>query len=576
MDRIALRIANVSSGDIDADITYTADDGGGTTKHVSLGMVKLGVGEARIVEMDLAASGLELGRSMYSARAHVSLEIRRAGLGRTRAAMSPILYFHPTAPGELLVYSEVALHEQYNHGDYLGRHPPGELREPEAVIDRVLHGGAGTVASSAADGKYNVCIQWQVETSDSCDDASCGIPFGPNAGGHEDYYSSCNDPGCEVPARGVRVKVARAGWSATFDADERGCFSFSDSGASYTMAVYGHTTNPNGTVARIHDDPNDFSASPGRTYSLIMAGVTPTEHATNTYRVGAFDRKWTTMAALGHGIFIWRDSLTDKAIHVALDSGSCYKASAHYHNCHGFSCDSNGAITSGRHYLFVGSRLDAECSAPAAMSKFTVAHELGHAVAALWYGGKPGAQDGGEPANDSSLDTVPNSCGGGPSYSMRSKEYNNIGFREGFAHFIAGRIWNAKEPEAAYMWYEDDIHDMERWGFGSGSHEGGRLENECSGSWASAGTNEDWMRFFWDWYTNTDPACTHQPDGNDMLDLYAAVRLRGGLTSTNYPARLQEAAATLDLPPCLTAARIKTYARFNGIDRSALARTSAP
>jgi hypothetical protein len=40
---------------------------------------------------------------------------------------------------------------------------------------------------------------------------------------------------------------------------------------------------------------------------------------------------------------------------------------------------------------------------------------------------------------------------------MRSKDYNNIGFREGFAHFIAARTWSNKASEAAFKWFESSM-----------------------------------------------------------------------------------------------------------------------
>lgn len=432
------------------------------------------------------------------------------------------------------------------------------------IPSTILYFGAPHASAMASN--YNICIEWRLQTVDSCDNSSCGIPSGPNAGGFEDYYTTCNSPGCDAIARGVRVKMARSGWTQTFDSGSDGCFSFSDTGTTYTMTVYGYATNDNGTFVRIHDDWTDFSSYPGSTYSAALS-VTPTNNSTNTYNVGSYDRKWTTMAALGYGIYVWNDSLVGKEIHAGFDFTGCTGASAHYGSCSGASCNSNGDITVGRHYLQYDALLDATCSTPMAMWKFTIGHELGHAIAALWYGGKVGAVDGGEPGQDFTLATSPNSCGtGGTSYSMRSKEYNVLGFREGIAHFISGRIWNNKNVEAGFTWYEAFMHDMERWNFGAGTASGGRLENECNGSYTNAGVVEDWMRFFWDWYTNTDGSCTDQPIGQDLLELYAETRLNGGLTSSNYFSKMATAATGIGLPNCLATTRFDAYAAANGID----------
>ena len=356
----------------------------------------------------------------------------------------------------------------------------------------------GAWSGSAAAANYSICIKWEAQTVDSCNQASCGIPNGANTGGREDKYRRC-DNGCNVSAKGVRVRLSRAGWALTVDTSPAtGCFSFSDSGTSYVMTVYGYATNVNGTYTRIHTDPASFSSYPGNTWRMDFWNVQPTAGATNTYYVGNGTPQWTTMAVVGYGIFRWRNDLHSKRIHVGIDLDSCGGSSAHFGDCSGASCNSNAAITSGRHYLRIGA---SSCSSPQARRKFVVGHELGHVIAALWYGAKEGASNGGEPGNNASHNVNPNACGiGGTFYSMQSKEWSNLGFREGFGHFVAARIWNNKHTEGAFGWFEGSRHDLERYAFGAGSNSGGRLENQCctqncGSSWTNAGTIEDWMRF---------------------------------------------------------------------------------
>ena len=79
---------------------------------------------------------------------------------------------------------------------------------------------------------------------------------------------------------------------------------------------------------------------------------------------------------------------------------------------------------------------------------------------------------------------------------------------------------------------------------GAGGNSGGRLENQCcvgggSNSWASAGTNGEWLRFFWDRYTNVSDTCADWPMKLDMLKLYQMVLNKGTADGKRY---LSEAA----------------------------------
>jgi hypothetical protein len=213
-----------------------------------------------------------------------------------------------------------------------------------------------------------------------------------------------------------------------------------------------------------------------------------------------------------------------------------------------------------------------DCTSPEApwsRRKFVVAHELGHAILALWYGGKAGAVDGSEPNVDAGNSTTPNHCGtSGSHYGIGTKEFNSLTFREAWGHFVSARIWNDKAAEGAFRWPNSDslVTDLERYGPStnqSGDNlAGGRLENfccdpavdgSCTSSWANASTNEDWLRFFWDFYTTPSNYCAGglQPTLAEMFDLYAETRLNGGLTSTNYDVKMEDASDEIGLAACL-------------------------
>ena len=112
------------------------------------------------------------------------------------------------------------------------------------------------------------------------------------------------------------------------------------------------------------------------------------------------------------------------------------------------------------------------------------------------------------------------------------------------------------------------MYDMERYAWGAGSYSGGRLENECcsvncGSSWDSAAVNGDWMRFFWDWYTDT--VCGSAPTEVNLLDLYSKTRLNGGLAKDNYYSKMATALGDLGLSSCLES-RFTSHGSGNGID----------
>ncbi len=83
---------------------------------------------------------------------------------------------------------------------------------------------------------------------------------------------------------------------------------------------------------------------------------------------------------------------------------------------------------------------------------------------------------------------------------------------------------------------------------------------------AGAGTNGDWLRFLWDWYTNVSDTCADWPMKLDMLKLNQQTRLNGGRTNNNYFSKMQAAGGVLNLPDCLKTSRINSYAAYNGGD----------
>jgi hypothetical protein len=595
---VALRLENLTAEAQQVALRFVADDGGLNTAARKRAVFTLPPHATVTQPVDVDEFGFDAAQVKYSGKLQAVVRATPAdqtdGKGRYRQLEAPPLYFHPASTDgtrRFAFYGERALRGKFAAGNFRARSTLATLDAPGEVTTRVTYGGAGqpastperetseivepdlesaprnvfsfdqptltpTVALMAAN-NYTTCIKFEIRTVDS----DVAIPNGANAGGTEDHYLGANED-ISVKARGVRVKLSRAGWEQTYNANNEGCFNWShDSTSGFTLRVYGYATDDNGNYVRIHDSPSSFASYPGATYSAVLNNVAPTPNGTNTYEVGDHQSKWTAMAALAFGLYRYHDGLSDKAFHVGIDDTQSGGSSAHFG-------DSNDAITSGRHYL----RLGNGGADPQTRYKFIVAHELGHAIAALYYGNHDDAVNGGEPNVSLSHNVDPNACGvSGTTYSISSKEWNSVGFREGFAHFIAARIWNDKDTEGAFTWFAGP-HDLERFDQGANNAPGGRLENiccvggGCADSWDSAGTNEDWLRFFWDWYTFESNTCTTSPSRLDMLKLYRQTRLNGGLTSTNYFDKMRAAAQDINLEGCAATSYFDYYAEHNGID----------
>jgi len=412
----------------------------------------------------------------------------------------------------------------------------------------------GRVAHSA---NYHNCFHAEVHTVDSGGTSWQGTA--------EDYWTNCDSLGsCNAILRRARILVDRPGSESTltlYTDEDTGCVDWSSAftGSLFSISVETASSNIGGTTdILVHDDPSYFGTS-SDTYITTFQNANP---QTQNWYVGNNGGTWTTFAALGFSAYRWGDYLPSGIkVYAAMDESDNCSSSAHW-------SDSFDFLTSGRHYIKVA-HADTDCGLNHSKSKFVIAHEAGHAFAALSYGDRPGASNGQEPnvLNDHAV--TPNACGFGNSYGIDTKEWNSLGFREGFAHFVAARVWNNKSANGYFGWMGDH-YDLD-W-YEAGTDWGGRLENvcctsssSCSSSWTSAGTNEDWLRFFWDLYNSTafcpnDPA----PQPDIMLDLYSQTRLNGGLSSTNYYSRMY--AASFDIAPynCFDNA-VDSFAAVNGI-----------
>lgn len=430
----------------------------------------------------------------------------------------------------------------------------------------------GTLSHAAiAQAAFTICAVGQVTTIDS----GRTIPNGPNAGDTEDFWANA-DSTINVPAAGIYISYewlngSQGGGGGGF-ANSSGCMTLSETASTVTEVRIYSMSNAGNTV-RVHNNPGSFATTPGSLYSYVYVNQNYQDNQTYTYTVGSGIAKWTTFFVASFMSEAFDTNVLGKSIHVGIDEAACPQSNTSAHYGGSVPNRSNGQITSGRHFLSTGNC----ATSPHSRQKFLISHEMGHALAALFYGAASGAVDGDEPnstdyTNDSDPSRAPNAtaCQSSSPYTINTKEWNSVTFREGYAHWAAASSWSTPIAEGAFTWFQSS-EDLERYGQGSGMFTGGQLENVCctSGcttSWDSAATNGDWLRFLWDFDTATN--CASNPNQYTLLKIYRQTRLNGSLTLGNYYTRSRAAMAGLysgSTYDCLRASW-DTWAAWNGID----------
>jgi hypothetical protein len=598
---LRLRLENLTAEHQQLELTLRADDGGAHNLKLNLGSARLDALASAVIPVNAHRLGFNLNDILFSGRLQAAARVTDDAGGYIETSIAPPVFFHPVGMGSVAFYGKQALQEQFNGGDFRGRAGRDLADDAEgAILTRVMDAGAGNASEASfreaqakvaedvsdseipratvkeadslnikagtqeatAANKYRTCILFRIQTTDS----GGTIDNGPNKGGTEDHWAGAN-AGMDVPAYGVHVRIKKNGVEKTYPTEPAtGCFNWShDDSGQFLLTVYGYASDYTGSYVRIHNNVSSFSDYPGTTYRISYY-IKPVSGGTQYYAYGSYDSEWTAMAAAAFTLFRYPGA-PGRAYHMAIDNTPGGYSSAHWSN-------SNAYITSGRHYLRIDN-VNEDGGAPQSQQKVVVAHEMGHAIAALYYGSFPGAKNGGEPNVKIDHNVTPDNCAIASvpfnSYWIGSKEWNSLGFREGFATFIAARVWNNKQFEGALNWMGRQL-DLERHSNGAGATSGGRLENVCcvgagcAPTWKDAGTNEDWVLFFWDLYTNKDAACVAQPSTWGMLNLYTQTRFRPGLASNNYFDKMREAVMVAWPASCYAEGLFDSYAIYNGIN----------
>ena len=342
---------------------------------------------------------------------------------------------------------------------------------------------AGALAASAGTARaatYEVCLRIPVTIDDET-----GHPN--EVGGDGNWI-----------ARGIRIEYVRApngGLIAGFPAyasSSTGCFTFSSiQSGDFDVAIQprGYLAGNNYLSVRT---PESSTTTYEATLSLTTSQsvyVLPNEyHLPRMYAIYAY------MIQEG-----FRGNYNDESLYV------------YYGDAPGCACNRSCTINDDANY-------NAICSDDA-RRKFVMGHEYGHANL---------SRATSSPSNnDCSYATAGASTS---SHEMRSLENNSCAAMEGWAHFVSADVWNAQagsDPDAQFRYWGDgnalvEVEDEQGgcWtslGDNTGDYQR-RFADVCfgtpgmwdytancvNGNCNGYGTELDWMRFWWDFHTDTD------------------------------------------------------------------------
>ncbi len=540
----ALRVTNRAGRRIDVELNLVADGGTMLSTTRSLGTFSLAMGESTDVQIDIRKLGIGIAGMRMSgqlkASARVFLDDKEAYQQQTG---SRAVYFHPRGQ-EIAIYSQKLLTNRFNAGNYRAYESPesfsprdletDEDGEP-TVTDRILWGGGEsppapdfsvfrgpermdeseqesglTIENSRTQGggldatraTYTLCALYQIETTDS------GYKNSKNI--REDHWWFVNSP-ISVRAHGGVVKVGNSTFTT---GTSTGCVTFSKLTATHSVRIYAKAYDANDNYVRIHNaSPTTTSSYPGSTHSILIEDVTFSPGVTKYVYAGSFTPRWTAMATLAFSLYRYHDGVYDSEFHIAESPDSFPPDQDAECNNRNYAKD----VANNEMYIRIA---DDSCQTIGLDRKFLVSHEFGHALGYL-HAERNSTANG----NRNHAET-PNACGTGgtDSYTMTSKEWSVIGAREGWAHFVAARVWNNASSDGTFRW-SGATYDLERWNANNDAR--GRLRNVCctgsgcANSLDGAATNQDWMNAYWDLDTNS--SCSPNPSRRDMLRFWSEI-----------------------------------------------------
>jgi hypothetical protein len=566
-----LEVRNLGDRALSVDLHAGGDAGTTVGTSYDAGTIEVAAGASETIEIDLTPY---LQDSSYSSAVGVRGRLYDPSSGDlVGQVMSLPVYFHALEGGEVALYNDTVLRAAFGAGDFDGvaaadpnfvtpaldgeapaitrivawAPSPGEeadlhqlhlregLQQEESAANSDVGGGHDSITTppNTTDYLHNLCVRINVTTFDSGNANSQGII--------EDHWPNAND-GIQVPALGMTVFINLA----PFTTDRStGCVAFTTTSHIFTATVtaYAQFTSSNGSYVRLHDGPSNSEAShPGSTYAYSVADVefysSFPAYVDVAPATESGERRWSGAAAFMKSLMRYDDGLpANTEIHVS-PNGSCTTGNQNY---------ANDVVNNESYIRMEGS----SCFGSDLQSKFNVAHEYGHAL-----GSQHANLAGVSPSGDDHNASPFGSCsfvGTGSNYGTDSKEWSSISVREGWAHFVSGRVWNDKDTSGTLRW--ENTNNLDRWN--TNNLVRGLLKNDCcpgnpgmgcQASLDGAGTIGDWMRAFWDLHTQS---CAGAPDKLGMTDLYSEIVNSAGLANDNFWTKSVTAVGNL-FPSCET------------------------
>lgn len=327
-------------------------------------------------------------------------------------------------------------------------------------------------------------------------------------GTKEDYWQTSS----AKPMYGVKAYVRPVGTSVVWDdftddgfgADGAGCTSSitaTGTNLTYTIRVYFNALVQGNNLDGYNGDA-DISCYRDITYSNITGSGTKTISI-----VGSSQCKplWRAMNTAAYGLYRHAGGMTGKSYHVVWCDG-------------GSNAGCNAINTT------VGTTIT--LSAGGTARKFTIAHELGHAIS---YAKDSALVSGDCSENLSTCPSDPNQAQA-ISHAMWSREHQSCAFREAFAHFYSADVFNShNQSDCVFRYYKED-YKFANDGSGlstvdceastpstnfsvvdSPPPSTGVLvpafmeTNPCGSLFTNRGVEVDWFRQMWDTHTNSGP-----------------------------------------------------------------------
>lgn len=375
-----------------------------------------------------------------------------------------------------------------------------------ARLAAVIALALATMSAHAVD--QQICPRYPVETVDS----GLGVDF-------EDYYALNDELWPYWKSRGAAYQVLHPDTldllQQGYGSNENGCFTLPDEdvpdSASAIVILYLESLlldhirvrTRSGNFQNCNDDPfADHAGEPEFCQPIAcMTVVDGLSGADKKYIDYSCNVPEVTLQALANFPAYWWHHFDPAAIDFDFTITVLHK-----NGCDGTPC-SNAGFTNGTD-LEILVKIDDETQ-DKYRQKFLVGHEVGHAAEMVYQNDKFGTQDylyGGY-----------NLIGGGPdcgsageSHALTSLEYTSDGIMEGFAHFLSSDAYNDHSDHTGrFTYYKDALgfpRDIPLEGEPAFDMANPHLSNRfaervCDPVAQNAGTELDWLRFFWDLHT---------------------------------------------------------------------------